>query len=226
MEVCRDEPVEAQQLDEEPVGDTSQDTQEVDPDTPHSTDQSTLIPLSKPHSLQGLRQPSTLSTRVKGFFTSYLPVLSSKSSSTTAHLRKPRQPGLPLPPPDVLSKPRGAVSTPARPAIPRVVPPKELVELHPAPLPEPVQETRKEPKRLVELVHVEPPVELDVVRKEPRPRRSSASSVRDLVGAFERMEEESVKGGGVRKVRTGKGSVEDLKKAWKAGQPDTRPRWR
>ena len=132
--------------------------------------------------------------RVKGFFFSYLPTLSK--SSTSLQPKKPHQPGLPLPPHDVLNKPRGPVSTPARPEVPKAKPPKELVDLRHAPLPTPkpsLPPTRK-PKRLVDLHHILlPPTAPALPPALPRPRRSSGSSVKDLVKGFEQLDQASQK---------------------------------
>ncbi|KAF9003433.1 hypothetical protein BDQ17DRAFT_1390559 [Cyathus striatus] len=115
--------------------------------------------------------PPSIGKRVKGFFFSYLPTLSRVLPSNK--LRKPAQPGLPLPPPDVLEKPRGPVATPIRPAAPKPIPPKELVQLHPAPAPpKPSMIPRvAKPRRLVELKPAPPPSPAPVPT--PRPRRSS-----------------------------------------------------
>jgi hypothetical protein len=173
--------------------------------------------------------PSTLGTRVKGLIFSYLPRLSKGSSASSAPTRnlKPPRRGLPLPPPDVLSKQRGPVTTPARPPIPKPKAPKELVELHHAPAPVPKSGIPRPapPKRLVELKGVGMPVEKPVVQREVRdvrPRRSSGSSVKDLVKGFENMSRKGDDDAIVKRTK----SVNDLRKAWKAGQPDTRPKWR
>jgi hypothetical protein len=130
---------------------------------------------------------SNLSGRVREFFSSYLPVLSERQRPQT--IRKIVTPGLPLPPLAVLQKQRGPVSTPLRPLLPRAPHPKELVHLNPAPPPSHIPRPKAIPKRLVELVPIPLPVSKDKTALVPRPRRSSGSSVKDLVQGFEQMED-------------------------------------
>ncbi|KAF9530057.1 hypothetical protein CPB83DRAFT_851507 [Crepidotus variabilis] len=170
---------------------------------------------------------SAMSTRVKSFFTSYLPLLPRAQP-----VDRPRitQPGLPLPPKDILEKPRGPVTTPARLPTPRVPHPKDLVQLNHAPLPPSnIPRPRLAPKRLVELNHVSPPEAGD--REDPvtqflppRPRRSSASSVKDLVQGFEKIGQASNINDFHSMQRTG--SLNNVKAAWKQAQGDTRPKWK
>ena len=132
---------------------------------------------------------TTIGNRVKGFLFSYLPTL-PKSSTTTKKSRIPLQPSLPIPPMDILAKPRGPVITPARPPVSKPKHPKELVVLHPAPRPSTTisQIPRKiKPRRLVELHPPAAPV-TEPPTLAPRPRRSSGNSVKDLVRGFEEMQ--------------------------------------
>ena len=69
---------------------------------------------------------------VKRFLFSYLPTL-PKSSSTVRKGPLSFQLSLPIPPGDILSKPRGPVITPACAPLSEPKHPKELVVLHPAP---------------------------------------------------------------------------------------------
>ncbi|KAJ7716083.1 hypothetical protein B0H16DRAFT_462041 [Mycena metata] len=139
--------------------------------------------------------PASVGKRVKGFLFSYLPTLAKTAPPprTAALLARPR---LPLPPLELLEKPRGPVVTPVRPPLPKTRAPKELVSLQPAP---PVAKKtgiprRAPPRRMVELNHVEMPVEAEpVVRVGPRPRTSSGGSVKDLVKNFERLDKETEK---------------------------------
>ena len=97
------------------------------------------------------------------------------------------QPGLPLPPPDLLSKPRGPITTPARPPLPKAKHPKELVQLHPAPLPAPKTSfiPRLKPQRLVYLNPITPPeARAPIPIAKPR---NSTGSVKDLVRSYEEM---------------------------------------
>ena len=133
---------------------------------------------------------TTIGKRVKGLLFSYLPTLqkSSSSSTTVSKAPVPTQPSLPLPPIEILSKPRGPITTPAPAPIMKPKHPKELVVLHPAPQPPTVSHIPrlKKPQRLVEL---HPPAPLPVVEQPiPRPRRSSGSSVKDLVRGFEEIQ--------------------------------------
>lgn len=128
-----------------------------------------------------------LSGRVREFFSSYLPVLSERQRPQT--IRKNVTPGLPLPPLAVLQKQRGPVSTPLRPLLPRAPHPKELVHLNPAPPPSHIPRPKAVPKRLVELVPIPGHKTALKTQLVPRPRRSSGSSVKDLVKGFEQMED-------------------------------------
>ena len=173
-------------------------------------------------------QSSTVGKRVKGFFMSYLPTLSSKAVHPPSQKSTiSRKPGLPLPPPNILDKVRGPVTTPARHPLPKPVPPKELVQLHPAPpvLPSVLPRPAK-PQRLVELHHLPPPPEKPIVASNTslRPRRSSGASVKDLVKGFEdidRLEKEKLN---VNPLRKPKG-IDSLRKKGE-GSGETRPRWR
>ena len=135
--------------------------------------------------------PATIGNRFKGFLFSYLPMLSKTAPSASRNIKqRPHRPGLPLPPPEVLEKPRGPISTPVRQPLPKSKPPKELVHLNPAPLPQPKASMiprAKKPKRLVELQPLPPASPAKPVAV-PRPRRSSGGSVKDLVQSFEDLE--------------------------------------
>lgn len=166
---------------------------------------------------------TTVSNRVKGFLFSYLPTLSKPPSSLPSRkLQLPRQVGLPLPPPDILEKPRGPVTTPARPALPRVQAPKELVNLNPAPpLPSALPRPKAKPQRMVELHPLPPPVEKPVALPfVSRPRRSSGSSVKDLVRGFEEMENKEKESLAVKRVK----SISEMRP--KTVRTDLRPRWK
>lgn len=127
---------------------------------------------------------TTIGKRVKSFLFSYLPTL-PKSPSMAKKAAVSLQPSLPLPPVDILSKPRGPVVTPARAPVLKSKHPKELVVLHPAPKPSTISHIPRitKPRRLVDLhPPAPPPFEPTPI---PRPRRSSGSSVKDLVRGFE-----------------------------------------
>ncbi|KAH8102371.1 hypothetical protein DFH11DRAFT_1777890 [Phellopilus nigrolimitatus] len=104
----------------------------------------------------------------------------------------PLVPGLPVPPPDVLNKLRPPVETPAKQPPPKIPHPKEQVELQPAPLPQPTKIPRKtKPQRLIELQHVPTPPPKPV--EKTASRRSSTSSVRDLVKEFEQKDKGDIR---------------------------------
>lgn len=169
----------------------------------------------------------TLSNRVRGFFSSYLPVLSQRQCLQQETYQK-GTPGLPLPPPSILQKERGPVATPVRPQCPRAPHPKELVHLNPAPPPSQIPQLKKVPKRLVELIPIPPAVTTDKTALKiglvPRPRRSSGSSVKDLVKGFEEMDEMvkrnatpfiTHKVGNVCNTRREQGQAQSLKPKWR-----------
>jgi hypothetical protein len=178
-------------------------------------------------------QPDTIGKRVKGILFSYLPTL---KKPTTKIPKRPGQPGLPLPPQDVLTKPRGPVITPAREPVPKAIPPKDLVHLQQAPpMQTPTSKISKvvHPRELVDLNHVTPKVADEHERNRrgrERRRSSGAGSVKDLVKGFENMENhnrvDKVEGRGeVRRMKSigewrrglgGVGNGSDVKRpAWK-----------
>ncbi|OCB84190.1 hypothetical protein A7U60_g8866 [Sanghuangporus baumii] len=125
--------------------------------------------------------------------------------------KEPQFPGLPVPPEDLLSKPRGPVETPAPKAAPKPVPHKDLVSLEHVPPPQPTRIPRAQrPRRLVDLNHVPTPQPKDGAKKKTISRRSS---VKDLIKEFE--EKEKVKGPALAPPRVAElrrqGSVNSLK---------------
>ncbi|KAH6909522.1 hypothetical protein BKA70DRAFT_1276401 [Coprinopsis sp. MPI-PUGE-AT-0042] len=135
--------------------------------------------------------------RLSRMFFSYLPTLSRTTPAPSRKVpRPPAQPGLPLPPLEILQKPRPPVTTPVRPPEPKAPHPKELVELHPVMAPSkpsmiPRPKLQQPPRRLfVKLAHVpRQPPSTQLEEKQPvpdfRPRRSSGVSVKDLIKTFE-----------------------------------------
>ena len=171
--------------------------------------------------------PATIGKRVKGFFFSYLPTL-SKTAPPASRGIKQRQhgPGLPLPPPEVLEKPRGPISTPVRQPLPKPKPPKELVHLNPAPQPEPkasMLPPAKKPRRLVELQPLPPPTSPAKPVAVPRPRRSSGGSVKDLVQSFEDLERYRVEKAGVKKIELKRVKSKSDWKSITGNKPGWRP---
>ncbi|KAH7868980.1 uncharacterized protein C8R40DRAFT_1177275 [Lentinula edodes] len=126
-------------------------------------------------------ETSSLPKAGLGRFFSYIPSFLKTPATSTRKAHDPK-PGLPLPPADIIGKYRGPIVTPARPPAPKSKPPKELVNLHHQLVPdkkETLKIPRKVPQRMVQLNQVGLPKE----RQEPivRPRRSSGSSVKDLI---------------------------------------------
>ena len=132
---------------------------------------------------------TTIGKREKGLLFSYLPTLSKPSFSTVSKAPLSVQPSLPIPPIEILSKSRVPVITPARAPLLKPKHPKELVVLHPIPQQPTVSHIPrlKKPQRLVEL---HSPAPLPMIEPIPivRPRRSSGSSVKDLVRGFEEIQ--------------------------------------
>jgi len=148
-------------------------------------------------------QPSPgLSKRVKGFFFSYLPTLSKSTPPQKSEKPRSTQLGLPLPPPELLGKARGPISTPARPPLPRAVPPKEQVHLQHAPSPKkPALPRPQKPQRLVALHPTPAPTPTAPIPIQ-RNRRSSGGSVKDLVRSFEDLDSEVTKKSEIKRVRS------------------------
>ncbi|KAJ6454662.1 hypothetical protein C8R45DRAFT_1189305 [Mycena sanguinolenta] len=147
---------------------------------------------------------TTIGNRVKGFLFSYLPIAKTAPPPTR---KAPLHAGprLPLPPLELLEKPRGPVKTPARPPLPKTRAPKELVNLNPAPPPKQkslLPRRAPTPKRLVDLQHIEPPVEAPTVPFVPRPRTASGGSVKDLVKNFEAKTQSANTAPQVKRVRS------------------------
>ena len=154
-----------------------------------STEDGELVPDIASHMKpdQSVREipqtPSSVGSRVKGFLFSYLPTLKKKTPALKT--REPARPGLPLPPPEVLERPRGPIITPQPKPPPRLTHPKELVHLQHAPLPTRIPTLPRMPKRLVDLRPVSPPPVASAAIEIPDGRRSSGGSVKDLVNSFE-----------------------------------------
>ncbi|KAA1476574.1 hypothetical protein DENSPDRAFT_843562 [Dentipellis sp. KUC8613] len=130
------------------------------------------------------RPRPSLGNRVKGFLFSYLPTMSKPKP---APVPEERLPGLPLPPPEILEKPRGPIATPPAKPAPKHAHPKELVNLQHAPLPPSrlPRPAKRPPRRLVDLRPVSPVPEPSQPVRIPDTRRNSGGSVKDLVRSFE-----------------------------------------
>jgi hypothetical protein len=128
----------------------------------------------------------SVGSRVKGFLYSYLPTLKKKTPARRTH--EPARPGLPLPPPELLEKPRGPIITPQPRPVPRSTHPKELVHLQHASPPTIIPTLPRIPKRLVDLRPVSPPPVASAPITIPEGRRSSGGSVKELVSSFEEIE--------------------------------------
>jgi len=128
----------------------------------------------------------SVGSRMKGFIFSYLPTLKRKTPKQKTH--EPTRPGLPLPPPELLEKPRGPVITPQPRPAQRQAHPKELVNLQHAPPPSRIPMPPRMPKRLVDLRAVSPPPMMSTAIDIPERRRTSSGSVKELVSSFEEMD--------------------------------------
>lgn len=126
----------------------------------------------------------TVGSRVKGFLYSYLPTLKKKTPAQKRH--EPAR--LPLPPPELLEKPRGPIMTPQPKPAPRSTHPKELVQLQHAPSPTLIPTLPRIPKRLVDLRPVSPPPVASAPINIPEGRRNSGGSVKELVSSFEEID--------------------------------------
>ncbi|KAH9924216.1 uncharacterized protein B0H18DRAFT_439080 [Fomitopsis serialis] len=166
------------------------------PPAPSPAEPERLQPPPQPHpqprSGTAIPRP-TFTTRVKGFFSSYLPVPSG-SKAQPVKKPKPAQPGFPVPPPETFAKPRAPIHTPAPKPVPKPVPPRNSVQLNAVPPPKPsrIPRGKEQPRRLVDL-HPAPPPPVDKpLRMDPSAkRRSSGGSVKDLILAFEGLGESS-----------------------------------
>ncbi len=158
------------------------------PPTP-TTNDGLVAAMTSPIKLESVQEdPLTPSvgSRVKGFLFSYLPTLKKKTPARKTH--EPARPGLPLPPPELLEKPRGPIITPQPRPVPRSTHPKELVHLQHAPLPTRIPTLPRLPKRLVDLRSISPPPVASAPIQIPEGRRSSGGSVKELVSSFEEMD--------------------------------------
>lgn len=147
--------------------------------------------ISTPHQWNSDDQQTPMSAvkRSLSYITSWL-----RQGILASKVQNPPMIGLPVPPPDVLNKSRLPVITPAKKLLPKAVPPKEQVTLHPAPaLSKPSMIPRPAPpRRLVELQHIPTPLPKPVTAKFI-PRRSSSASVKDLVKGYEEMEKGAIR---------------------------------
>ena len=135
------------------------------------------------NSQQSQRPPSTVK-RSLSYISSWLKPDTYKSRSEK---QVPQRPGLPAPPADVLARPRGPVDTPLPKPLEKAVPHKELVDLDHIDLPpETKVQDKPPPRRLVDLNHVPTPAPKSDMKR--MSRRSSSSSVKDLVREFEAKE--------------------------------------
>lgn len=172
--------------------DGSEPSSLVEPSTPFSPtyddELGTCVtsPATSNHSMQEVPPTPSMGSRMKGFFFSYLPTLKKKTRAQKTH--EPARPGLPLPPLEVLEKPRGPVLTPQPRPLPRPAHPKDIVHLQHAPPPTRIPTLPREPKRLVDLRPVTQPPVASAAIEIPEGRRSSNGSVKDLVNSFEEMD--------------------------------------
>ncbi|EIN09178.1 hypothetical protein PUNSTDRAFT_143747 [Punctularia strigosozonata HHB-11173 SS5] len=209
----------------DPVDD-SQTTEE--PDAMHVDASPSDVTKEEPEEVNIGNASPSIGTRVKGFLFSYLPGSGKAKSETKAS--QSSKSGLPLPPAEMLEKARGPITTPAREPMPKPPPPKDLVNLHHT-TPKPTLIPRmvnRPPRRLVDLRPVSPSPEAESRREVPRPRRSSGSSVKDLVQTFEHLQKlEQEKAAAALAMENSlrrRRSTPDLKQT--SEQPRERPSWR
>lgn len=163
------------------------------------SEESSIDSLARDEQLAGQPSPG-ISSRVKGFLFSYLPTLSKSTPPQKPDKPRLNQPGLPLPPPEVLEKARGPISTPIRPPLPKPIPPKEQVHLQHAPSPKKSFLPRPpKPQRLIDLHPIPPPVMPVLIQQN---RRSSGGSVKDLVRSFEDLDCEVVRKPEIKRVQS------------------------
>lgn len=143
-------------------------------------------PATSDHSVQEIPPTPSMGSRMKGFFFSYLPTLKKKTRTQKTY--EPARPGLPLPPLEVLEKPRGPVMTPQPRPLPRPAHPKDIVHLQHAPPPTRIPTLPRVPQRLVDLRPVSQPPVASAAIEIPEGRRSSGGSVKDLVNSFEEID--------------------------------------
>ena len=180
-------------------------------------------------SVQEVPQTPSVGSRMKGFFFSYLPTLKKKTPAQKTH-KRPAQPGLPLPPPEMLEKPRGPVITPQSRPAPRPAHPKELVHLQHPPTRTRIPTLPRLPKRLVDLRPVSPPPVASAAVDIPEGRRSSGGSVKDLVSSFEEMDRSREIEAHALEVRrqksAGRLAAASAKAATTTSMTNGRPAWR
>ncbi|KIK63033.1 hypothetical protein GYMLUDRAFT_41334 [Collybiopsis luxurians FD-317 M1] len=201
--------VESMQDDDDSLDEVSVSTLIVEPS---SNDTSVSTSETSPPRKSGL-----------GRLFSYLPSFSKTPGPSTRKPSSESKRGLPLPPAEILEKPRGPVTTPARPPVPKSKAPKDLVSLNHQPIPEKKSMIpRREPKRMKELRKVGLPEERERQQVEEavvRPRRSSGSSVKDLINSFEANDRRASLESSNRSLTKAK-SIGDLKNN---GKPTWRP---
>jgi hypothetical protein len=190
---------------------------------------------------------STSSTvgRSLNYISSWFKPVTSRAStpqqqSRIPQRRQPQAPALPAPPASVLSKPRGPVNTPTKKSLPRSKHPKELVTLNPAPKQNLASRflskiARANPKRLAELQHVPTPAPKEKKPEEDLPeplkvvrRRSSATSVKDMVKGFEELEKrkaEEARRRSAGDLKTVK-SLERVRAGSSSGSQLAKPTWK
>jgi hypothetical protein len=163
-------------------------------------------------------------SRVKGYLFSYLPTLKKKTPARKTH--EPARPGLPLPPPELLERPRGPIITPQPRPAPRTTHPKELVHLQHAPSPTLIPMLPRVPKRLVDLRPISPPPVASAPINIPEGRRDSGGSVKELVSSFEEMDRSREIEAHALEVRRKKSAALVAANATKNTTSSSRPAWR
>ena len=142
-------------------------------------------PMKRDQTVQEVPLTPSVDSWVKVFLFSYLPTL-KKTPVRKNH--EPARPSLPLPPPELLEKPRGPIIMPQPKPLPCSTHPKELVHLQHAPPPTRLPTLLRMPKQLVDLRPVSPLTVASAPIEIPDGWRSSGGSVKDLVNSFEEMD--------------------------------------
>lgn len=168
----------------------------------------------------------SLFRRIASPLFSYLPLLSKGTSGESS--KDQDKSGLPLPPPELFEKERDPIVTPVPKVPPKPAHPKEQVELHTVPpKPSMIPKPRTQPKRLVELRPAPKPEPVPISKSLLKERRESGGSVKELVKSFETLDES------VSSLRSSTRSVQSVNEwrveslgAGSKGEGSSKPQWK
>ncbi|KAJ4477216.1 hypothetical protein J3R30DRAFT_191743 [Lentinula aciculospora] len=178
-----------------------------------------LSQISSAGSIVGIStQPKTRLGRLFSYIPGFL-----KTPAPSARQARDSKPGLPLPPAEILDKPRGPIVTPARLPVPKSKAPKELVNLNHQPVPGKKESSmipRRIPQRMVKLNQIGLPEKREpAVEPTARPRRSSGGSVKDLIKTFESFDENL-------HLTTSARSIGNWQKHLPGSEKNSKPMWK